>query len=456
VITDDAMLNGTNVDDGASGHSFWVSTSTFSTASPNIPNGAYSTPDFGPINASTTFSASLSSLTTNAVLSGGAPGTMPAITPGTTYYYAAWSEVNGMWHPGTVLSFTTSPAPYVMTDAATGVTSAGATVNGKNGPVDADDTSFWVGTTSPAPFVSSTNPASELPSGWYGVDSLTQPVNGSFGYSYSNLTPGTEYYFVAWSEIGGIWYPGEVLHFTTPALGGDDTLSALGVSGGILTPDFDPGITSYTVLLPHNATTIPTVTATTTDASATDTVTQATSTTGTAIVAVVAQNGSSTQHYTVTFSLAPATTTLLHVVVLVDNSRGGVATSSDFTVNIVAGHPSITTFSGSALGTDVTMDPGTFLGVNVSLLPNYTAGSMGNCSGVSGVAGDSADCTIKETYNKTTYFSSGSSYAHGGGQVLGASITGDELLQQQIAALQAQLLALLQQYVTMLHSHTTH
>jgi hypothetical protein len=75
---------------------------------------------------------------------------------------------------------------------------------------------------------------------------------------------------------------------------------------------------------------------------------------------------------------------------------------------------------------------------------------------VSGVAGDSADCTIKETYNKTTYFSSGSSYAHGGGQVLGASITGDELLQQQIAALQAQLLALLQQYVTMLHSHTTH
>ena len=457
VITDDATLNGANVDDAASGHSFWVSTSTFSTASPNVPNGVYSTPDFGLINASTTFSASLSSLTTNAVLSGGAPGTMPAISPNTTYYYAAWSEVNDTWYPGTVLSVTTSPAPHVTTDAATGVTSVGATMNGKNGPVDADNTSFWWGTTLAGPFTAGGNTTEFPASGWNHDTGLgSASASGTFSESLTNLLPGTEYYFVAWSEIGGVWYPGDVLCLTTPTLGGDDTLSALGASGGILTPGFDPSITSYTVLLPHNATTIPTVTATTTDANATDTITQATSTTGTATVAVVAQNGSSTKDYTVTFSLASATTTLLHVIVLVDNSRGGHATSSDFTVNMVASNPSITTFPGSALGTDVTMDPATFLGINISSLPNYIPGSMGNCSGVSGIAGDSADCTIKETYNETIHFTSGSSYGHGGGQVLGASITGDELLQQQIAALQAQLLALLQQYLTMLYSHTTH
>src|SRR5437667_4103 len=63
ITSSDATLNGTNGDVAATGHSFWASTSTFSTASPTIPSGVYSTPDMGPIAANTSFSALLSSLT---------------------------------------------------------------------------------------------------------------------------------------------------------------------------------------------------------------------------------------------------------------------------------------------------------------------------------------------------------------------------------------------------------
>jgi parallel beta-helix repeat protein len=109
ITTNDATLNGTNGPADADGHSFWVSTSTFSTASPTIPPGVYSTPDLGAIASSTAFSAALSSLTTS-----GVPSNMPAITASTTYYFAAWVNVGGTWFPGDVLNFTTSPpAPPV-------------------------------------------------------------------------------------------------------------------------------------------------------------------------------------------------------------------------------------------------------------------------------------------------------------------------------------------------------
>ncbi|MFA6301257.1 MAG: hypothetical protein WC609_02815 [Candidatus Paceibacterota bacterium] len=103
ISTTDAMLNGTNGGSAATGHSFWVSLAPFVTTSPVIPSGVYSTPDFGAIAANTPFSASLSSITTT-----GIPSNLPAITPNTTYYFAAWSFVDGTWYPGEVLSFKTS------------------------------------------------------------------------------------------------------------------------------------------------------------------------------------------------------------------------------------------------------------------------------------------------------------------------------------------------------------
>ncbi len=103
VNSNDATLNGTNGPVDATGHSFWVSLAPFVTTSPTIPSGVYSTPDFGAIAANTAFSASLSSITT-----AGVPGNLPAITPNTTYYFAAWSLVGGIWYPGAILNFTTT------------------------------------------------------------------------------------------------------------------------------------------------------------------------------------------------------------------------------------------------------------------------------------------------------------------------------------------------------------
>jgi len=103
VTLNDATLNGINGGSAAIGHSFWVSLAPFVTTSPIIPSGVYSTPDFGAIAANTAFSASLSSITT-----AGVPGNLPAITPNTKYYFAAWSFIGDTWYPGAVLNFTTA------------------------------------------------------------------------------------------------------------------------------------------------------------------------------------------------------------------------------------------------------------------------------------------------------------------------------------------------------------
>ncbi len=347
----DATLNAMNGDYDAAGHSFWVSTSTFSTASPVIPKGVYSTPDFGAIASDTPFSAALSSLETNAYVYGQSLGTMPAVQPGTTYHYVAWSYVNGAWHPGAMQSF------------------------------------------------------------------------------------------------------------TTVALGSDDTLSALGVSAGAISPSFDPGTLSYTDVLPYNTTMTPVVTATSSDPNATVNIVQATSTTGTATVTVTAQNGSSVQTYTVSFSVAAPTVSMLTVKVIVDNGSGGSATSSDFTVKIFGSGTSSSTFPGNAEGTTVTLEPDTNFGVNViESHDHYIQGFAGDCHDESGLPpGNSAICTITETYRSDeppfiVIVGGGNSPEEGGGVVLGASISGNAALEEQVHLLQEQLISLLEQYLALLHS----
>jgi hypothetical protein len=99
ITSSDATLNGTNGVNAATGHSFWASLNTFSTASPTLPANVYSTADLGAIASNTAFSALLSSV-----------NGLATVTPSTTYYYAAWSNVGGTWYPGAVMSFTTSSA----------------------------------------------------------------------------------------------------------------------------------------------------------------------------------------------------------------------------------------------------------------------------------------------------------------------------------------------------------
>jgi parallel beta-helix repeat protein len=102
ITTSDATLNGTNGDTDATQSAFWVSTSTYSVAAdpnPAFPAGMYSTGDRGPVASSTAFSAQLSSITYPAPLT---------VTPGTTYYFNAWTYDGTTWTPGAVLNFTTT------------------------------------------------------------------------------------------------------------------------------------------------------------------------------------------------------------------------------------------------------------------------------------------------------------------------------------------------------------
>jgi hypothetical protein len=89
----------------------------------------------------------------------------------------------------------------------------------------------------------------------------------------------------------------------------------------------------------------------------------------------------------------------LNVSLAVDNTAGGTATSSDFTVTVIAGHPSPDTFLGDASGTAITIDANKAYHVNVSSLTNYTMGISGDCNDADGVdPNSSTTCAITETY----------------------------------------------------------
>jgi hypothetical protein len=560
VSSTDAVMNGLNGIDDATGHSFWVSTSTFSTSSPNIPSGVYSTPDFGAINANTPFSASLFLITTNAVTTGGATNVeFPAITPDTTYYYVAWSLVNGTWYPGGTETVITAPAAtgYVTTDAASSVGATSATVNGTNGSSAADNTSFWWGTTNPASsFTATADPAgvtppdvSELPPGWSdGVFAGQQNASAQFNYALTGLTPGTTYYFVAWSQVGGIWYPGAVLSFetssgptpsvvtdpadpiaqTTATLNGTngsvaadntsfwwgttDPANAFTVAAdpaGVNPPDvselpsgwsdgvfpgpkaagapfsyvltnLNPGTTYYFVAwsevgnvwypgqvlsfpTPAVPVPVPTVTsvAPVSGPAAGGTIVTVTGTnltgetavdfgttpatdvvvaedgdsltatapagTGTVDVTVTTPGGTSATSDADQFTYVSDDNASLDIIVLVDNSVGGSATSSDFTVSVTATDASTSTFPGAPdPGTQVTIASSTHYSVDISSVANYTEGLSGNCTGSGLPAGGSATCTFTETYAAPT------SNAIVGGNGGGGQVSADAGLTQSV------------------------
>lgn len=134
------------------------------------------------------------------------------ITPGAMS--GTWSDTTGDSGTWTGTG-TTTLLSAVTTNPAAGMGQTSATVDGTVGASGAADTSFWLGTTSAGPFTPSTNLLSELPVGWSSVDSSAQSANATFSYTYTGLTPGATYYFVAWALVGGTWYPGTVLNFST-------------------------------------------------------------------------------------------------------------------------------------------------------------------------------------------------------------------------------------------------
>jgi hypothetical protein len=126
---------------------------------------------------------------------------------------------NGTW---TTQSGKAVMIPRVITNNATNVLLTSATINGTNGPVGANGTSFWMGPTLPnVPFYPSdtVTTVTQLQN-WYSVDGNYnyKDANAPFSYSKTDLTPSTTYYFVAWSFVDEIWYPGKILSFRTTDL----------------------------------------------------------------------------------------------------------------------------------------------------------------------------------------------------------------------------------------------
>ncbi|MDB5225503.1 MAG: exported protein of unknown function [Candidatus Adlerbacteria bacterium] len=210
VTATDATLNATNNSVAAGNTSFWWGTTNagpFTQAadpSGQLPSGwAYHPTGLGAAAPAATFSHSLSGLAS-----------------GTTYYFVAWSQVGGVWYPGSVLSFSITgetAVPSATTNAANPVGINGATLNGANGPIAASNTSFWWGASSAGPMTAAVDPSGQLPSGWSyhptGVGAA--PAGGSFSHALSGLAASTQYHFVAWAQVAGTWYPGSVLSFTT-------------------------------------------------------------------------------------------------------------------------------------------------------------------------------------------------------------------------------------------------
>ncbi len=158
------------------------------------------------------------SVSFNAALSG--------LASGTTYYFrAAASNATGTTK-GTIASFTTTVglAPTASTNAATSVTTDGATLNGGVNPNGQATTAWFEWGTSPALSTFNSTATQAMGSG-----TTSQAVSAAL----SGLTPGTTYYFrVAASNATGTT-KGTIASFTTTAVAPGTRLWLPAVSGSL-------------------------------------------------------------------------------------------------------------------------------------------------------------------------------------------------------------------------------
>ena len=128
---------------------------------------------------------------------------LAGLSPGTTYYVAAWALGNG-YASGSIVSFrTTSAPPSAITLAATAKGQTTATLNGDLGSLGSASSvsvGFWYGT-SPT-LVGASN-----------VSAGTLTTTGPFSSGLHGLITGTNYYYRAWANGSG-FVTGDVLSFT--------------------------------------------------------------------------------------------------------------------------------------------------------------------------------------------------------------------------------------------------
>ena len=99
----------------------------------------------------------------------------------------------------------------------------------------------------------------------------------------------------------------------------------------------------------------------------------------------------------VTSNVTPTPTSTLNVYVLVNNTAGGSAVPSNFTVTVGGAAATPSSFAGNASGTAVVVNASSTYTIGASTLANYTASASGNCAGPI-AAGNNGTCTLAETY----------------------------------------------------------
>ena len=90
-----------------------------------------------------------------------------------------------------------------------------------------------------------------------------------------------------------------------------------------------------------------------------------------------------------TLKAAPKLTVIKHVI----NDNGGTKTAGNFTLTVSGSSPSPTSFPGSEVGTDVTLQPGPYA-VNEAAVSGYTTTKSAACAGSLAHFGDTATCTV--------------------------------------------------------------
>jgi alpha-tubulin suppressor-like RCC1 family protein/subtilase family serine protease len=210
------------------------------------------------------------------------------------------SAVTGQGAYHTLALVALPPSPEVTTLNATSITATSAMLNGTvSAENNIANVSFDAG---PGLSYSVNIPGSPSPLNGSTVTAVSATLN--------NLTPATTYHFrVDGTNIVGTTY-GNDATFTTP--NNNAYLSNLALSTGTLSPVFASGTTSYTVSVPYTTPSI-TVTPTLADGNASVTVNGATVTSGTpspslpltvgsntVTIVVIAQDGSTTNTYTIT------------------------------------------------------------------------------------------------------------------------------------------------------------
>jgi hypothetical protein len=91
-------------------------------------------------------------------------------------------------------------------------------------------------------------------------------------------------------------------------------------------------------------------------------------------------------------------TSTLHVVKHVDNTKGGNAVAANFIMHIEGSNASSSSFAGSETGTDVTLGAGSYSVTETGLPTGYSESASDGCSGTI-VVGINPVCTITNTYS---------------------------------------------------------